>query len=114
MYKIAKHLAYLSLWRRKTRSLMVIMMIALSLAGLLGLQGLYDGMITHLINNSQRSKGLALTQFAYNKRDSSLQHTNHLERPSKVSLWKVSKTLVSLILLPPKEPTVLERRTKEL
>ena len=32
MYKIAKHLAWLSIWRRKTRSLMVIMMIALSLS----------------------------------------------------------------------------------
>ena len=40
MYKIAKHLAWLSIWRRKTRSLMVIMMIALSLSGLLGLQGI--------------------------------------------------------------------------
>jgi len=55
MYKIAKHLAWLSIWRRKTRSLMVIMMIALSLSGLLGLQGLYDGMIIHLINTTIRS-----------------------------------------------------------
>lgn len=45
-------LAWLSIWRRKTRSLMVIMMIALSLSGLLGLQGLYDGMILHLINTT--------------------------------------------------------------
>jgi ABC-type lipoprotein release transport system permease subunit len=55
MYKIAKHLAWLSIWRRKTRSLMVIIMIALSLSGLLGLQGLYDGMISHLINTTIRS-----------------------------------------------------------
>jgi ABC-type lipoprotein release transport system permease subunit len=55
MYSIAKHLAWLSIWRRKTRSLMVIMMIALSLAGLLGLQGLYDGMISHMINTTIRS-----------------------------------------------------------
>ena len=48
-------LAWLSIWRRKTRSLMVIMMIALSLSGLLGLQGLYDGMISHMINTSIRS-----------------------------------------------------------
>jgi len=34
---------------------MVIMMIALSLSGLLGLQGLYDGMISHMINTSIRS-----------------------------------------------------------
>jgi ABC-type lipoprotein release transport system permease subunit len=55
MYKIAKHLAWLSLWRRKTRSSMVIMMIALCLSGLLGLQGLYDGMISHMINTTIRS-----------------------------------------------------------
>jgi len=55
MYKIARHLAWLSIWRRKTRSLMVIMMISLSLTGLLGLQGLYDGMILHLINTTIRS-----------------------------------------------------------
>ncbi|WP_373031566.1 ABC transporter permease [Sulfurovum sp.] len=55
MYKIAQYLAWLSLWRRKTRSSMVIMMIALCLSGLLGLQGLYDGMISHMINTTIRS-----------------------------------------------------------
>ena len=34
---------------------MVIMMIAMSLSGLLGLQGLYDGMISHMINTTIRS-----------------------------------------------------------
>jgi len=34
---------------------MVIMMIALCLSGLLGLQGLYDGMISHMINTTIRS-----------------------------------------------------------
>lgn len=34
---------------------MVISMIALSLSGLLGLQGLYDGMVSHLINTTIRS-----------------------------------------------------------
>ncbi len=55
MYKIAQYLAWLSIWRRKTRSSMVIMMIALCLSGLLGLQGLYDGMISHMINTTIRS-----------------------------------------------------------
>ena len=64
MYKIAKHLAWLSLWRRKTRSLMVIMMIALSLSGLLGLQGLYDGMISHLINTTIRSDSGEISLYA--------------------------------------------------
>ncbi len=64
MYKIAKHLAWLSIWRRKTRSLMVIMMIALSLSGLLGLQGLYDGMILHLINTTIRSDSGEISLYA--------------------------------------------------
>ncbi|UPT78425.1 ABC transporter permease [Sulfurovum sp. XGS-02] len=66
MYKIARHLAWLSIWRRKTRSLMVIMMIALSLTGLLGLQGLYDGMILHLINTTIRSDSGEIS--LYNKK----------------------------------------------
>ncbi len=64
MYKIAKHLAWLSIWRRKTRSLMVIMMIALSLSGLLGLQGLYDGMVSHLINTTIRSDSGEISLYA--------------------------------------------------
>ena len=64
MYKLAQHLAWLSLWRRKTRSLMVIMMIALSLSGLLGLQGLYDGMISHLINTTIRSDSGEISIYA--------------------------------------------------
>lgn len=57
-------LAWLSIWRRKTRSLMVIMMIALSLSGLLGLQGLYDGMISHLINTTIRSDSGEISLYA--------------------------------------------------
>lgn len=64
MYSISRHLAWLSIWRRKTRSLMVIMMIALSLSGLLGLQGLYDGMISHLINTTIRSDSGEVSLYA--------------------------------------------------
>ena len=39
-------------------------MIALSLAGLLGLQGLYDGMITHMINTSIRSDSGEISLYA--------------------------------------------------
>lgn len=64
MYKIAQKLAWLSIWRRKTRSLLVIMMIALSLSGLLGLQGLYDGMVSHLINTTIRSDSGEISLYA--------------------------------------------------
>jgi ABC-type lipoprotein release transport system permease subunit len=59
-----KQLAWLNLWRRKTRSLMVILMISLSLSGLLGIQGLYDGMITHMINTTIRSDSGEISLYA--------------------------------------------------
>lgn len=59
-----RHLAWLSIWRRKTRSMLVIMMIALSLSGLLGLQGLYDGMVSHLINTTIRSDSGEISLYA--------------------------------------------------
>lgn len=72
---IAQHLAWLSLWRRKSRSVMVIMMIALSLAGLLGIQGLYDGMITHMINTTIRSDSGEISLYAKGYRlDKTLDH----------------------------------------
>jgi len=54
---------------------MVIMMIALSLAGLLGLQGLYDGMISHLINTTIRSDSGEISLYAKEYRlNKSLDH----------------------------------------
>jgi len=64
MYKIAQHLAWLNLWRRTSRSLMVILMIALSLAGLLGIQGLYDGMVSHMIHTTIRSDSGEISFYA--------------------------------------------------
>lgn len=54
---------------------MVIMMIALSLAGLLGIQGLYDGMITHMINTTIRSDSGEISLYAKGYRlNKSLDH----------------------------------------
>lgn len=64
MYKIAFDLAWKSLIRRKTRTLMVIVMIALSLSGLLFLQGLYDGMVSHMINTAIRSDSGEISLYA--------------------------------------------------
>ncbi len=75
MFEIAKHLAWLTLWRRRTRSMMVIMMIALSLGGLLSIQGLYDGMVTHMINTTIRSDSGEISLFAKGYRlEKSLDH----------------------------------------
>ena len=67
---------------------MVIMMIALSLSGLLGLQGLYDGMISHMINTTIRSDTGEISLYAKEYRlhkslDYRLSRTVNLE--SKLS-----------------------------
>ncbi|MCK5070143.1 MAG: hypothetical protein KAR01_06360, partial [Desulfocapsa sp.] len=48
-------MAWASLTRRVTRSLMVILMICVSLWGLLVMQGIYDGMTEQMIANAIRS-----------------------------------------------------------
>lgn len=48
-------MAYLNMWRRKSRSLVVMLMVAVSITGLLLMQGIYDGMIDQMIDNSIRS-----------------------------------------------------------
>ncbi|MBD3789157.1 MAG: ABC transporter permease [Campylobacterales bacterium] len=68
MFKTAFQLAYKSLFRRATRTSMVVLMIALSLSGLLLLQGLYDGMVTHMINTTLRSDCGEISLYAKNYR----------------------------------------------
>jgi ABC-type lipoprotein release transport system permease subunit len=48
-------MAYLNMWRRKSRSLAVMLMVAVSVTGLLLMQGIYDGMIEQMVDNSIRS-----------------------------------------------------------
>lgn len=48
-------IAFFNLWRRKSRSVLVILMIAISITGLLLIQGVYVGMINQLVDNSLRS-----------------------------------------------------------
>jgi len=90
MFSITKHLAWLSIWRRKTRSLMVIMMIMLSLSGLLGLQGLYDGMISHMINTTIRSDSGEISLYAKEYR----LHKSLDQRISSVSNFESKLSVV--------------------
>lgn len=48
-------MALASLWHRKTRSLLVILMISTSLWGLLFMEGIYDGMTEQMIDNAIRA-----------------------------------------------------------
>jgi len=45
-------LAFKNIWRRKTRTVIIIVLISFSLTGLFFLQGLYDGMIENMIENA--------------------------------------------------------------
>lgn len=55
MFKVIFALAWKSLVGRIARMWMVVIMIALSLSGLLFLEGLYDGMVSHMIDTTIRN-----------------------------------------------------------
>jgi ABC-type lipoprotein release transport system permease subunit len=55
MYRLTDKIAWASLVRRRTRSVLVVMMIAVSLWGLFFMEGIYDGMTEQMINNAIRS-----------------------------------------------------------
>lgn len=55
MYKTISKIAWASLARRRTRSVLLVLMIAVSLWGLLIMEGIYDGMTEQMISNAIRS-----------------------------------------------------------
>ncbi|MEA3547680.1 MAG: FtsX-like permease family protein [Thermodesulfobacteriota bacterium] len=61
MYRLIIRIAWASLNRRRTRSVLVVLMIAFSLWGLLFMEGIYDGMTEQMIGNAIRSGSGHLT-----------------------------------------------------
>ena len=57
-------IAWSSLVRRQTRAILVVLMIAMSLWGLLFMQGLYEGMYEQMIDNAIRSGSGQITIYA--------------------------------------------------
>ncbi len=55
MYKLIVKLAWNNAFLRLSRTLLVIVMIAVSMSMMLSLQGIYDGMVIHMIDNTKRS-----------------------------------------------------------
>ena len=55
MFRVILKIAWSSLTRRRTRTLLVVLMIAMSLWGLLFMQGIYEGMTEQMIDNAIRS-----------------------------------------------------------
>jgi len=54
-YRLIFKLAWLNVWRRKVRGVLVVLMIGVSMSVMLGIQGLYDGMTNHIIESTLRS-----------------------------------------------------------
>ncbi len=63
MYRVFAKIARSSLGRRRSRSALVVLMIAISLWGLLLMEGIYDGMTEQMINNAIRSDSGHITMF---------------------------------------------------
>lgn len=55
MFKTICKIAWASLVRRRSRSVLLVLMIAVSLTGLLLMEGIYDGMTEQMISNAIRS-----------------------------------------------------------
>ncbi len=84
MFKILLRIALASLHRRLARSLLVIVMIAMSLWGLLAMEGLYDGMTEQVIDNAIRSDSGDISIYGQGFRlDPGLQHL--IADPAEVS-----------------------------
>ncbi len=64
MFKVLVNIALASLKRRLARSMLVIIMIAMSLWGLLFMEGIYDGMTEQVIDNAIRSDSGDISIFA--------------------------------------------------
>lgn len=55
MYRLIVKMAWKNSFLRPARTLLVIMMIAVSMSMMLGIQGLYDGMVANMVDKSKRS-----------------------------------------------------------
>ncbi len=64
MFRLTCRVAWASLVRRRTRSIVVVMMIAVSLWGLFTMEGIYGGMTEQMINSAIRSDSGHISIFA--------------------------------------------------
>ena len=79
-------MAYLNMWRRKSRSLVVMLMVAVSITGLLLIQGIYEGMIDQMVDNSIRSDSGQISIYGKGHRLSKLLKDN-IQDPEAVEAY---------------------------
>ncbi len=64
MFKTILHLAYKNAFLRRSRAILLIVMIGVSMAIMITLEGLYDGMTVHMIEKTKRSDSGDISLFA--------------------------------------------------
>jgi len=64
MFRTILHMAYRNAFLRKSRAILLVLMIGLSMGVMVGLEGLYDGMSIHMIDKTMRSDSGNLSLFA--------------------------------------------------
>ncbi len=64
MYRLILKMAWKNSFLRPARTLLVILMIAVSMSMMLGLEGLYDGMVKNMIDKNKRSDSGDITLYA--------------------------------------------------
>jgi ABC-type lipoprotein release transport system permease subunit len=101
MYKLIIKSAFASLFRREFRTVIVIVMIAISLWGLLLMQGFYDGMVKQMINNAIKSDCAEVSIFAKGfreNRDIKTSIDREAEIISKLNSSKFVKSYISRVV----------------
>ncbi|WP_310442055.1 ABC transporter permease [Sulfurimonas sp.] len=64
MYKLILKMAWKNSFMRLSRTLLVIIMIGVSMSMMLGIQGIYDGMVNNMVDKNRRSDSGDITIFA--------------------------------------------------
>ena len=96
-------IAFLNLWRRMSRSVLVILMVGMSITGLLLMQGIFEGMINQMIDNSLRSDTGHI----------SIYHKDYRTSKSLDDQISNPKELIAFIEKQPEVDSYIERITHE-
>ena len=100
MFKTLLHIAYRNAFLRRSRAILLVLMIGLSMGIMVGLEGLYDGMSQHMIDKTMRSDSGNISLYAqkYRLEDDIRYHISEAaEKVKKISalpgvesaLWRI-------------------------
>ncbi|KIM10873.1 MAG: hypothetical protein KU37_09120 [Sulfuricurvum sp. PC08-66] len=92
-------IAFLNLWRRVSRSVLVIMMVTMSITGLILIQGIFQGMLNQMIDNSLRSDTGHV----------SIYHPDYRTNKALAEQIDAPQTLIDIIKAQPHVTSVIDR-----